>query len=442
MGISGPGDRRERMGLRPTAVEERSVGIVRAGRKGMTALFLASLTALFFLPEISIPGPGEGGFRLEDLLGASLLAMFLARAAQGGRLGPVALLVPLILYTLAVTAAAVATGRSTAHALMFWGREVAWFGLLIGGWVAARHSRARLRSFVQLLGLLLLAVAVYQFGAGIRAYYGIGALGAMDSPSVSGLTYAAAGILVYTVSATRRRGPLDAHELVLSFGLLTVAALTVSRLTIVAVGAFAVVILLAHPDLLGRRNAVHRHRLLRRQALVAAGAAAVVLAISGVRLFDLQIERTDSYRRISGRVGEVPAALEERTRIHASRLDRMDGPGEVLAGWGRGGLNMHAGNFRDWTMMGDNQYVRNLLELGIVGSILWFGTLFCLAGRLWPEPDLVSLYLALLLAYLGAAVGAEVFLLSRSGPAFWATTGILMGVRDRRGPRGEGRGHQ
>jgi hypothetical protein len=346
---------------------------------------------------------------------------------------------------LLVTAAAVFVGELPVHGFMIWGRETAFLGLLVGGYLTARRNFEFVYTLSLTAGVILLVYAVFQYGAGIIEYYGIGAPGISKSPSISGMTYAAGGMLVYVVGSLARETGTRPYELLVSVGLLGAGILTVSRLTIAAILGFVLLVALTQPDLRGFRGTNSRssdRTLIGRYAFVSlcAGLTAMV-SLTMLRYPTFTTESFGMVGDVQYRMSQIPEAIETRAAIHSGRLADIDGPREWLTGRGRGSLNVEEGRFQSWTMMGDNQYVRNIFELGIIGSTLWILMLGWVGMLLWPFPRLFWLYAAVLTGYLLAGFGGEVFQLSRSGPAFWTVVGVLLGRRNAEGIDPTGRGH-
>jgi hypothetical protein len=73
----------------------------------------------------------------------------------------------------------------------------------------------------------------------------------------------------------------------------------------------------------------------------------------------------------------------------------------------------------------DNQYTVNLAELGLAGSIIFFGSLLYICQFI--HPDLKRLYYPYLISCVVSGFALEVFQLSKSGQLFWLNTAYIIG---------------
>lgn len=78
-------------------------------------------------------------------------------------------------------------------------------------------------------------------------------------------------------------------------------------------------------------------------------------------------------------------------------------------------------------LQGDSQYLRMLIESGVIGTLFWLiGIIRCVSLL---APGVKGAYVVFVCGFFIMGVTQEVFLLSKGGQAFWLVTGLLLGLR-------------
>jgi hypothetical protein len=98
---------------------------------------------------------------------------------------------------------------------------------------------------------------------------------------------------------------------------------------------------------------------------------------------------------------------------------------EPIFGCGRGCAHMSNGTF-SIGMGSDNQYLKNFMEIGLIGSVIFFITCLNLLFSFFRNKKLFNLYFAYLLSLAFAGFTMELWQLSKGGSLFWFTSGLLI----------------
>lgn len=400
--------------------------------RSITLLVTLCIGARFLSPPIELFGTDQ--IRLEDFPALLIVLSAFFHFVRAGEIRASRFALPYFLYLFAVTGLHVTLGGLDGASFAFGGKEIAYFGFFLGGYYTIRDDPSWLYQVTRILGWVLLLYAAGQYLRGEVAYYGIGSpTAAPKSPSNAGLTYGSAAIFVTVLSAIKNRGTVPFPDKLLAGGLAAAAILTVSRVTYALLGGFFLTAWLGPFGIW--KNAVRGSRvewLARWMARFGLAALVIVglLATSGPSMGDGGAgEAGDSYLdMVVLRVSYLPSSLAERREIAEANLDRVDSPLALVAGRGRGAFNAdQGGELRNFTLNADNQWTRDLYEIGILGTLIWLGMLVLYGLSLQGPLYLRGLLVSLAAGYVLAGVGADVLLLTGSAPMFWATLGVIVG---------------
>ena len=433
----------------------------------MTSPSIASEGGALGATPLERRGPATGG---PTLLVAALLGvvLFSARAGEDGLLyhlhgfDLLALVaVPFILWdhrripTVLGEKAGVATLLFLGYALLvsmnmaayrnypvwvavaFAGKEIHVFSLLLfTALYARRHPRAALAGVILPLAALLGFVAWQLVTGDFLGLYGFVGLPGEAGPSQGGATMGMTLLVsvAYFVFWPAVSGMMPIRSrlfpllmvLVSSIGLL----LTLSRAGIGgAMGG------------LGMLSALIAVRSFRRgdtRIMRVAAGGAVLAVVAATAILTFAPEGLETLERRILEIGSGPSGPG------LGRLEKVGMLWDILAadpvalvlGFGMGSPNFVVQPFREFGLMlvVDNQYIRRLFEVGIVGTSLWLLMWATLISRLAPrEHDEESFFLVVLGASLATLMflmsfTQEIFQVSRVGAMFYVLFGIILGA--------------
>lgn len=276
--------------------------------------------------------------------------------------------------------------------------------------------------FVDFMCVVLVLNGVRLIATGAVDYYGIGTLATFQSPSMAGALYLFGTVWLHIRSKLIpwRIGRLAAMLLVLVGGVCVVA--TVSRSSIGALAVYAVAYMVLSMSVLGLGGFFGAvglaPKVVQGIALAATAAGAVGIAEIAGRL----VRRWSVAGLASG---------AERTNKWGYYLDMLELP-EWIIGRGKGFPNALDGTFG---MGVDSQYVRTVLEQGIIGIILLAAILLRMLYTIHQRNGEWQHAFALVAAMLVLSLPMEAFQVAKSGGFFWLIMFYLYFCQ-RRVPRG------
>jgi hypothetical protein len=253
---------------------------------------------------------------------------------------------------------------------------------------------------VDALALLIIGNGVRQIIQGEIDYYGIGTLGNYLAPSIAGALFLFSTIWLHIRSKLLPSAPLRwVAMIVVSLGAACAIA-TVSRSTIIAVIAyFAAYLFVA--------------RKLVFPAFVA-GLALSPMAIQALAL-SLGVGYGLIARRIIGRVQAIESAAGYRAEKWEYYLASFQ-PMDYVFGRGKGYPNAVDQTFG---LGVDSQYVRLVLETGVIGLAIVGGILWIMLKTIRKRGGELHHALAVVVAMMVMSIPLEAMQLSKSGGFFW-----------------------
>jgi hypothetical protein len=133
-------------------------------------------------------------------------------------------------------------------------------------------------------------------------------------------------------------------------------------------------------------------------------------------------------RRFSDLIGSVEARNAENW---SKRITLLKTPIDFFCGLGFAEAHCDITTGQIAIGMGfDSQYIYQLLVSGVFGTVIWFLILLYFIFYFRDNLYILEFYLSLLITYLTISVGYEAFELSKSGFLFWATVGMLCGLKE------------
>jgi hypothetical protein len=260
--------------------------------------------------------------------------------------------------------------------------------------------------YVDAMCIVLVLNGVRLIATGSIDYYGIGTLATFQSPSMAGALYLFGTIWLHIRSRLLPWFPLRlaAMAVVLVGGVCVVA--TVSRSSIGALGVYAIVYMVFSLNAFGLTGlfaaAGFAPKVVQTIAFLASAAGAVGIAEIAGRL----VRRWSVAGLSSG---------AERTGKWGYYLDMLELP-EWVIGRGKGFPNALDGTFG---MGVDSQYVRTVLEMGVLGLVLTAAILLRMLYTIQVRRGEWQHAFALVAAMLVLSLPMEAFQVAKSGGFFW-----------------------
>lgn len=378
-------------------------------------LLCAYMGVIHLCPRLS------NGFRVEDFL---MPIMAIALVALLDRDVAPILLIPVAYFawSLLITSLHVWNNHLPLQAFLIWGKEFQYFLgaaiLLLLFWRRQEGVRP-LQILITMLAAGAALFAIYSVVTLKAGYYGLGYFNEMDSPSLNAWTYF--NLMVLMVIGGRYLGINRYLYRTIAIILFIAVILTGSRTGQMISGTFVV-------------GCAFVYRPTTGLAL-----AGVLLSLLSV----LQHIQQELYEFLLGVHAPVANAFFRLTTLFTF-VETLEGSrmaswhhtidrwleGNILFGCGRGCTNLlMPGVMHGLTMGGDNQYTRNLEEIGLIGSGIFSAMLVGLAFSVRPTHR--GLYLTYLAAYLLGGVTMEAWQLSKPGQLFWIVTALMIVVSRR-----------
>ena len=386
--------------------EKPSISIIRI----MTLyVCLAYILSVFFLPRFF------ENFRYEDFLTPLLLLLPLVFTDR--RLWYYSwLVVPYILYSFFVTVFYVVVEILPITSFLIWGKEVQYFLLYAVVLLVAKESYAReLIYAVVKMGIFSACLfGLWSLISGQQSYYGIGYINDYSS-TISSIMYFS--FFVLSLVIYEREG-----ERVFLYTGLICAVLTF----MVGARSGQVMVMIFLFLYLFKLNL--KSLIVVLIMILAIG----LIALFSEDLYDYLYHVDTSNQAFNGAISRMSTMLTPMETIEGSRFNSWKSMLEaaydrnIVFGCGRG--CSHLDDFAYDANMplglgGDNQYTVNLVEIGIIGSVLFF---MAVVLQLVHVKNHRKLYFAYLVTYFAAGVVVEVWQLSRGGFFFWFITALLL----------------
>ena len=269
--------------------------------------------------------------------------------------------------------------------------------------------------WIRYLSVLTMLWGIFQLLSGSAyGYYGIGIISS-TAPSHSGVMFLFITIFfIFDMERTKiKRHKWWCAIAAITSSLLTVA--TISRVSIVVMVTTWILYFLI--SLVNRR--ITAKRVIFSIYLIALGSPFSYFLLGSMA------------QRIIDRLNRTSTGADIRME-HWERFIGSSGSLGLWFGNGKGFMQVITGTL---TLGADNQYVRNILEIGVVGTLIWllipmFLLFFAFKRR--KSNYEYSLLLTLLTAgFLTLGITHEVFLVSIQASLFWIFVGIALGKMNR-----------
>lgn len=278
------------------------------------------------------------------------------------------------------------------------------FGVFLFSFFINEKNKQFVDKSILIFSISTIVYGLYQLFSGTRAYYGIRAINEI-SPSLSSWTI---NILLFYMSSKGLLLRINRKYIFLINSLLFLLVIFVGSRTGLVIG---VIFYLRY---------IFITSSFKKTFPVAIIAILIAIAVAPV-YFPNFLNTLNRYATLSSTesISEGYNPRRESFERRTKDLYKFESAYSILFGYGRGFGNMDPdAGLRDWrgfSMVVDSMYVRNYLEIGFLGSLLFFIALFYTSFRYFDRPTAICLLLALLLSFFSM----ESWLISKPGFFFW-----------------------
>lgn len=381
----------------------------------LSFLLCALVLSLFFTPSVSISG---ASFRVDDVIVVFItifLMILLFKREIGKNLNITTLkfIIVYLLFSLFITMVRIFFDDLNPIYILFFVKEIQYFiyfllaiVLIISGERYYHHFQ---KAFY--FGIVItLCWGVFQLLTGsIRGYYGIGII-SVQNPSQSGVVFFLMTISLIYFSDTEK-GLKSAINLMLAVISMALTIATISRTAILVV-VFSISLYLFISLFKRKKNTI--------KLLVGAYLLIPTLLISYFIIGDMLANVFERLSRFNQGVGF-------RTTNWEYFLSQGDWIGYIV-GNGKGFMQVIVGSF---TLKADNQYVRLIVESGVIGLLLWLMIILSILYVSFKNLKYQfndSIYLIVLtVSFMVIGVTQEGYLVAIQGSLYWIISGVILG---------------
>lgn len=273
--------------------------------------------------------------------------------------------------------------------------------------------------------MFIVIYGFYQLLIGKISYYGIGTM-FETAPSTSGSIYFVSSTVSFYLYKMIKKSRFRNYA-ILTY-ILTI--LTISKTNIIGLTLFYIIFFtleISHKVIVrnNKYTYIKKDKILIIMAFLILILTAILFVIYK---FDVNriINENNMITKIIDRFNRLGSSYSFRSNKAGYYLEYFikDSPLILLFGSGKG-ITEYA--FKVKTLAVDNQYVRAIIELGIIGIIIWTSVVVSILKSLkrLNVKYVYHLGISLFISYLAMAIGYEVFVVTKTGIVFWFLMGIF-----------------
>jgi hypothetical protein len=379
--------------------------------KALFIIIIVYISSIFLSPRLVC-----NFIRLEDILSPIFLILGLPLLFKYLKKYPI--VAGYFTFVLCVTLIGIWRECTSSLGILIYLKELQYFFLAL--FLFEYRSRGYLVDYFRrpfkIIFSVIAVFSIFNIVQGNLHSYGVSAINEI-SPALSAWIFTGVAILLYLFGRKHKIGKLD----MFLFGLIFIFIFFVgSRTGLIILSLFY--LYLAYQFLKKRLLYIISLLLLVYIGLVVfAPSENMIREKSVFQVFDRYVTLAD-----------IDAAFEPRRDAWKKRTIEDYSFCEKLIGRGRGFSNMEweeekKGEWRGFAMVVDSQYIRNVQEIGFVGSAIFF---IMLGSFFWhiPKEDWL-LYTTILTIYLLSFLTMESFQISKPGALFWIIVALLVNVK-------------
>ncbi|MDZ5711314.1 O-antigen ligase family protein [Jeotgalibacillus haloalkalitolerans] len=377
-------------------------------------LFFLSLFSIFNLKAINL---GSIDLFLEDIIiFISTLTLFGYIANKNNEINrdlTVKLWYFYIFFIALITTIRYFFGEIEIISFFFILKEIEFFIFFILSYSVGRMlSNGKIAIYVNIIIIPSLVWGALQVILGIKAHYGIGGIG-NEAPSISGMSFGVISFIYLYLWLNNKIKKLSIIYFCLYITSSLFVILTVSRGAILAM-------LCANIFFWGALF-VFKNESSKLKYILSSISIILIITILNyffdfIYLFNTVIER----------FSRIDQSSNIRFNNWGYLLQHNDSLGWIV-GMGKSFPNVITGSSY---LQVDNQYIRNIIEMGLIGSVIWFILIFSFIYTVFRANKKVITIIAITftLLFLVYSMVSEAFQVSRISLLYWAFTGLLIGI--------------
>ncbi|MGD6900485.1 O-antigen ligase family protein [Bacillus infantis] len=382
-------------------------------QKTLSILSVSLLISLFLIPSFSF---GNIGLRVDDfiVIFISLALFFVFLKYKNFKMSAILKwLFVYLTYSFIISAVYILSGELKPIYMLFFIKEIQYFVYFLVFYYLALNKNGfsyTVRKTMLFVSLLTIGWGTYQLITGkIVGYYGIGII-SVSAPSQSGVVLMLMSIFLLYMSLTTKK---KSNSLFLTLTMFLSIAMTFATISRTAI--LILCLLLALYVTISMFN-----RWNIKKVLIAVYIAALMIPLSYFLVDKLVMSVLERFSRFAeganGRIGFWKGFLS-----HSDLLG-------YIFGNGKGFMQVIVGTF---TLKADSQYIRLVLEVGIIGLILWtilIGSILIFSLKNLKNNYYDSLFLLIMtIGFILIGVTQEGYLVAIQGSLYWILTGFFIG---------------
>lgn len=303
-------------------------------------------------------------------------------------------------------------------------KEVEFFIIFILTIYILREIKSnKLYILIKLFIFINLIYGCYQVGTGNIAYYGIGSL-VSPAPSVSGNIYFISFLITFYFFKVERRKYL----LLFSILLFVLTLFTVSKTYIIL--AILFLILLFTIYIILKVINIRFSDSLNFKKIFISTFFVIISLLFFLVLINFNFQSYTSNNLFLEKIGNRMTLIDSSASYRANKTQAyyytfIDNDLRVLFFGSGKGITEQV--YNTYTLGVDNQYIRALIEMGIIGLFLWLIVIFTIIFNIKGNNSSIEkrFFLSLLGCYLAAGLGTEIFQTIQPGTSFWFLSALL-----------------
>lgn len=322
-----------------------------------------------------------------------------------------------------------AKGNINKMFVFYIGKEIEFFLCMF---TIAYFSKNHNKWFYKILNILVsvnIIYGFYQIIIGSISYYGIGTI-FEEAPSISGMIYFTCSIISFFMYKKFNKKKFMVYSL-LTYAL---TIFTISKTSILGVTIFYVSFFILenlYKINIAIKSDKQNNNLIKVQKVLFTIIILILLIILIILFLNSKminiILSNKLVEKIIYRFKLLSSSYSFRKNKTKFYYDYFIGNSTISMFFGCGkGITEFALDFN--TLGVDNQFVRAIIELGLVGIILWLNILIMIINFI-KKSELYINYCfikSLFIAYLCMGIGYEVFVVTKGGIIFWFLVGVFI----------------
>lgn len=286
-------------------------------------------------------------------------------------------------------------------------------------------------NIIEILIVMTLLYGIYLVMTGNISYYGIGTI-FESAPSVSGSIYFVTSIYSYYIYRSHHISRFRLYSLIAYL----MTLFTVSKTNIIGLTFFYLLYYsldFIYGFFFKLRGKKDNFMLINTNKILIILVLSLLIFISIIFILNIPQIRECIFanvliEKILNRFDLFGSSYSFRSNKSKYYLDHFIQYSPIAFLFGRG-KGIAEFTFNSSTLAVDNQFVRSIIEMGIIGILLWLLPIISTITTLkkYKKRFSYNLGISLFLSYLVMGVGYEVFAVTKTGIIYWFLIGVFIG---------------